>query len=201
MVEQRKLTTIMSIDVAGYSRAMEVVDGAAAEAVGALRHAIEDVTPLGGRIFNSAGDGFMIEFPVVSSGARAALTLLSKSNAGAKPLPKIRIGLHLGEVIVGENGDLLGHGVNVAARLQAKAAPGTAMVSQAVQSQLRQAADIPSFRSGASNSTSCWAMSRESLGGTARAWITASRPTFSSTLASSSTRASGPYAPIRDFFH
>lgn len=60
-----------------------------------------------------------------------------------RPLPKIRIGLHLGEVIVGENGDLLGHGVNVAARLQAMATPGEAMVSQAVQAQLRKAADIP----------------------------------------------------------
>ncbi|MEQ1812661.1 MAG: adenylate/guanylate cyclase domain-containing protein, partial [Terricaulis sp.] len=144
MVEQRKLTTIMSIDVAGYSRAAEVDDGAAAQAVGALRRAIEEViTPLGGRIFNSAGDGFMIEFPVASSGAQAAMKLLSESTTGTRPLPKIRIGLHLGEVIVGENGDLLGHGVNVAARLQALATPGEAMVSQAVQSQLRKSADIP----------------------------------------------------------
>ncbi|MEQ1812673.1 MAG: adenylate/guanylate cyclase domain-containing protein [Terricaulis sp.] len=134
----------MSIDVAGYSRAAEVDDGAAAEAVGALRRAIEEViAPLGGRIFNSAGDGFMIEFPIASSGAQAALKLLSESTAGTRPLPKIRIGLHLGEVIVGENGDLLGHGVNVAARLQALATPGEAMVSQAVQSQLRKSSDIP----------------------------------------------------------
>lgn len=144
MVEQRKLATIMAVDVAGYSRAAEVDDGAAAEAVGAVRRAIEEVIlPSGGRIFSSAGDGFMIEFPAASSGAQAALKLLSQSTAAERPLPKIRIGLHLGEVIVGENGDLLGHGVNVAARLQAMAAPGEAMVSQAVQSQLREAADIP----------------------------------------------------------
>lgn len=142
LVEQRKLATIMSVDVAGYSRAAEFDDGAAAEAVGVLRRAIEDViVPFGGRIFNSAGDGFMIEFPAASSGAQAALKLLTESDA--RPLPKIRIGLHLGEVIVGANGDLLGHGVNVAARLQALATPGEAMVSQAVQSQLRKAADIP----------------------------------------------------------
>jgi adenylate cyclase len=144
LVEQRKLATIMSVDVAGYSRAMEVDDGAAAEAVGDLRRAIEDIiAPFGGRIFNTAGDGFMIEFPAASSGAQAALKLLSESKAGVRPLPKIRIGLHLGEVIVGENGDLLGHGVNVAARLQALATPGEAMVSQAVQSQLRKSADVP----------------------------------------------------------
>lgn len=144
MVAQRKLATIMSVDVAGYSRAAELDDGAAAEAVGTLRRAIEDViAPFDGRIFNSAGDGFMIEFPVASSGAQAALKLLSESNAGVRPMPKIRIGLHLGEVIAGENGDLLGHGVNVAARLQALAAPGEAIVSGAVQSQLRKAAGVP----------------------------------------------------------
>jgi len=144
MAEQRKLATIMAIDVAGYSRAAEVDDGAAAEAVAALRRVIEGViTPFGGRIFNSAGDGFMVEFPAASSGVQATVKLLSESKAGVRPLPRIRIGLHLGEVIVGESGDLLGHGVNVAARLQAMAAPGEAIVSQAVQSQLRKAADVP----------------------------------------------------------
>jgi len=144
MVEQRKLATIMSVDVAGYSRVAELDDGAAAEAVRALRRVIEDViAPFDGRIFNSAGDGFMVEFPVASSGAKAALKLLTESNHGAPAQPKIRIGLHLGEVIVGENGDLLGHGVNVAARLQAMAAPGGAIVSQAVQAQLRKSADVP----------------------------------------------------------
>lgn len=139
----------MSVDVAGYSRAMEADDGAAAEAVGDLRRAIEDViAPFDGRIFNSAGDGFMIEFPAASSGVQAALKLLSESKAGVRPLPKIRIGLHLGEVIAGANGDLLGHGVNVAARLQALATPGEAMVSQAVQSQLRKSAGIPLIARG-----------------------------------------------------
>lgn len=144
MVEQRKLATIMSVDVAGYSRAAEHDDGAAAKAVGALRRAIEEViTPFDGRIFNTAGDGFMIEFQAASSGVQAAQKLLSESANGAQVLPKIRVGLHLGEVIVGEGGDLLGHGVNVAARLQAMASPGGAMVSQAVQAQLRNSADIP----------------------------------------------------------
>lgn len=144
MVEQRKLATIMSVDVAGYSRAAEHDDGSAAAAVRALRRAIDDViTPFGGRVFNSAGDGFMIEFQAASSAVQAALKLLTDSAAGAQALPKIRVGLHLGEVIVGEGGDLLGHGVNVAARLQAMAAPGGGMVSQAVQSQLRKGAEIP----------------------------------------------------------
>jgi tetratricopeptide (TPR) repeat protein len=65
-----------------------------------------------------------------------------------RALARVRIGIHLGDVIVTENGDLLGHGVNVAARLQALAEPGEAMVSQAVQSQLRTATDIPLFSRG-----------------------------------------------------
>jgi adenylate cyclase len=132
MSEQRKLTTIMAVDVAGYSRAAEADESAAADAVRHVRAAIEAiVTPLGGRIFNTAGDGFMIELPTASAGVEAATQLLAAPDA-----PKVRIGLHLGEVIVSENGDLLGHGVNVAARLQQMAEPGSAIVSQAVQAQI-----------------------------------------------------------------
>ncbi len=57
-------------------------------------------------------------------------------------LPKIRVGLHLGDVIPQANGDLLGHGVNVAARLQALAEPGTGMVSETVRAQVRASAGI-----------------------------------------------------------
>ena len=144
MSETRKLATILSLDVAGYSRAAENDDGAAAEAVRSVRAMIiEVVAPLGGRIFSSAGDGFMLEFPAASVGVQAAIALLKESVSGARPLPQIRIGLHLGEVMVEENGDLLGHGVNVAARLQALAEPGSAMVSEAVRSQVRTTVGLP----------------------------------------------------------
>jgi adenylate cyclase len=133
MAEQRKLTTIMAVDVAGYSRAAEANESAAAAAVRQVRSAIDAiVTPLGGRVFNTAGDGFMIELPTASAGVEAASQLLAVPDA-----PHVRIGLHLGEVIVSESGDLLGHGVNVAARLQQMAEPASAIVSQAVQAQIR----------------------------------------------------------------
>jgi adenylate cyclase len=135
MAEQRKLATIMAIDVAGYSHAAETDEAAAAGAVRHMRGAIEAiVAPLGGRIFNSAGDGFMVELPTASAGVEAATQVLAAPDA-----PKVRIGLHLGEVIVADQGDLLGHGVNVAARLQQMAEPGSALVSQAVQTQIRGA--------------------------------------------------------------
>jgi TolB-like protein/class 3 adenylate cyclase len=141
MAEQRKLATIMGIDVAGYSHAAEVDDRAAAEAVARVRVALDEViAPNAGRVFSTAGDGFMVEFPAAASGVAAARALLAIVSERA--LPRIRIGLHLGDVIVEPNGDLLGHGVNVAARLMQMAEPNTAVVSQAVQTQLRQTADV-----------------------------------------------------------
>lgn len=142
MSEQRKLATIMAVDVAGYSRAAEVDDRAAAEGVTRVRAAIDEaIAPNGGRVFNTAGDGFMIEFPAATSGVAAARNLLALVQDRA--LPRIRIGLHLGDVIVAPAGDFLGHGVNVAARLMQMAEPNSAVISQAVQTQLRQAADVP----------------------------------------------------------
>ena len=143
MTERRKLATIMAVDVAGYSRAAEADESAAAEAVARLRASIEEIiASFGGRVFNTAGDGVMIEFPAATAGVQAAVKLLEESQAGVRDLPQIRIGLHLGEVIVAADDDLLGHGVNVAARLQALAEPGTAAVSGAVHDQMRSAADI-----------------------------------------------------------
>jgi adenylate cyclase len=125
--EQRKLATIMAIDVAGYSRAAEKDDSAAAAGVERTRAAINAIIePMGGRVFNTAGDGFMIELPTASAGVDAAVQLLQQTD-----VPSLRIGVHVGEVIVTETGDLLGHGVNVAARLQQLAEPGSAIISQA----------------------------------------------------------------------
>lgn len=131
---QRRLATILAIDIAGFSHASSHDDGAAARAVADLRRAAGEIASAqGGRIFNTSGDGVMIEFPSASAGAVAAMALL---HAGER-LPKLRMGLHLGEVTVLENGDLLGHGVNVAARLEQAAMPGTALVSEIVRTQVR----------------------------------------------------------------
>src|SRR5690242_8409466 len=78
MSEQRKLATIMAVDVAGYSRAAEVDERAAAQAVSRVRAAIDDAIALnGGRVFNTAGDGFMIEFSSAPGGVAAARALLT----------------------------------------------------------------------------------------------------------------------------
>jgi len=149
MPQPRRLATILALDVAGYSRAAERDEVAAAAGVRELRALItEIITPFGGRIFNSAGDGFMLEFPVATAGVEAAAALMRAAQSRARPLPQIRIGLHIGEVMVEANDDLMGHGINVAARLQALAEPGAAMVSEAVRMQMRAAQHLAFHHEG-----------------------------------------------------
>lgn len=125
--ETIKLASIVSIDVAGFSTMSERDQRRAARAVETLRTRIEAVAAAnGGRIFNTAGDGFMLEFGSAGSALGAIQDLLDKRPKGE---PAIRVGAHVGDVIVTINNDLLGHGVNVAARLQSLAAPGGALVS------------------------------------------------------------------------
>lgn len=99
----------------------------AARKVEALRARIEGTARThAGRLFNTAGDGFMLEFASAGAALGAVQDILDKR---AKGEPPIRVGAHVGDVVVTATNDLLGHGVNVAARLQELAEPGTALVS------------------------------------------------------------------------
>jgi TolB-like protein len=120
----QKHATIMSIDVAGYSELTEDDQARTAAEIAALRGSIEAVaTEQNGRVFNTAGDGFMLEFPCAHDALNAASILCERET-----LP-LRVGVHTDQVFVTATGDLLGHGVNIAARLQQLADPGTALVS------------------------------------------------------------------------
>jgi class 3 adenylate cyclase len=111
----RRLTTIVALDVAGYSARTEADEARTTAEVAALRSVIERIaTAHGGRVFNTAGDGFMLEFGSSLAAVEAAVALASTCE------PRVRVGVHLGDVVVQPNGDLLGHGVNVTARLMAR---------------------------------------------------------------------------------
>ena len=128
----RKLTTIVALDVAGYSARAERDEARSAAEVVALRGTIERIAGAHqGRIFNTAGDGFMLEFASSVAAVEAAIEIADRSE------PKLRIGVHVGDVIVQPNGDLLGHGVNVAARLMARSDPGDVLVSGDVKRTIR----------------------------------------------------------------
>jgi hypothetical protein len=129
------LASIVSLDIVGFSKMSERDQRNAARKVESLRARVERVAAAnGGRLFNTAGDGFMLEFASAGSALGAIQELLDKRPRGE---PLIRVGAHVGDVVVTATDDLLGHGVNVAARLQELAEPGTALVSAEFRSMAR----------------------------------------------------------------
>ena len=142
---QRKLTTILAADAEGYSREMEADE---VRALGALRTARAVFSRLierhQGRIANTAGDGLIADFPSVVEAVQCAIEVQNEleSRAGNQDaVLRFRIGIHLGDVIV-DGSDLLGEGVNLAARLQSMAEPGGILISQQVYDQVHSKLSI-----------------------------------------------------------
>jgi adenylate cyclase len=135
---QRKLTTILAADADGYSRVMEADEvgtlGALRAARGVFSRFIERHH---GRIANTAGDGLIAEFPSVVEAVQCAIEVQRELAADAKSGLRFRIGVHLGDVLV-DGDDLLGEGVNLAARLQSMAEPGGILISQQVYDQVQK---------------------------------------------------------------
>jgi adenylate cyclase len=122
-----RLATIVGVDVVGYSARTEADAQASAREIATLRARLGEIAVRhGGRIFNTAGDAVMMEFAAAGAAIAAIFDLLDERPADE---PALRVGAHLGDVSVADNGDLLGHGVNVVARLIALAAPGVALIS------------------------------------------------------------------------
>ncbi|MGQ0741795.1 MAG: tetratricopeptide repeat protein [Alphaproteobacteria bacterium] len=135
----RKLTAIMSIDVAGYSRMMEQDEAGTLERLKTNRREVFDprIAASGGRVFKLMGDGALAEFPSVVAAVECALDIQSTNENREASAPeakriRYRIGVNLGDVMV-DGEDIYGDGVNVAARLQALAEPGGIAVSRAVR--------------------------------------------------------------------
>ncbi|MGH8714263.1 MAG: tetratricopeptide repeat protein [Casimicrobiaceae bacterium] len=135
---QRKLTVIVSADVIGYSGLMERDEAGTLQRLMANRKVIFDprVAAHGGRIVKLMGDGALVEFTSVVAAVNCAHEIQQATEAGSSGPNHIRyrIGITLGEVVV-EGDDIYGDGVNVAARLQALAAPGGVAVSRTVRDQ------------------------------------------------------------------
>ena len=132
---QRKLAAIFAADVAGYARLMSNDESGTYRALASLRELIDQlIAQHSGRIANTAGDSVLAEFPSVVGAVECAVAVqqrLADANLGV-PVDKairFRIGIHVGDVVIRE-GDLLGDGVNIAARVQALAEPGTVWVSE-----------------------------------------------------------------------
>jgi adenylate cyclase len=137
MSEARRLAAILAADVAGYSRLVGGNEEGTVARLKSIRAAVVDpsIAANRGRIVNTAGDSVLAEFASVVDAVRAALAIQSKiaqSNAPDPPDRRIefRIGIHLSDVMVQADGDLLGDGVNIVARLGALVGPGGICLSE-----------------------------------------------------------------------
>jgi class 3 adenylate cyclase/TolB-like protein/Flp pilus assembly protein TadD len=139
---KRKLTTILCADCAGYSRMMRADEEGTYRVLQDCRQLIARlIGEHEGRIFGSAGDSVVAEFPSPVEAVRAATEIQQAIAALAASLPEdhrmqFRIGINVGDVMIAGD-DLIGDGVNVAARLQGLAEPGGICISGSVHEQIR----------------------------------------------------------------
>ncbi len=139
---ERKLATILSADVAGFSRLMGEDEEQTLKTFRGHKQVFESLVAMHrGRIFNTAGDAILAEFGSAVEAVRCATDIQAALRTRNDQLPpsrqvRFRIGINLGDVMV-QGQDLLGDGVNIAARLQTAAAPGGICLSGSVHDQIR----------------------------------------------------------------
>ena len=144
MSETRKLAAILAADVVGYSRLAGSDEDRTLARLRALRSDLMDPTIAvhHGRVVKRTGDGALVEFRSVVDAVRCAIEVqngMVERNAGVAPERRIefRIGIHLGDVVEENDGDLMGDGVNIAARLEGIAQPNGICLSGAAYEQVR----------------------------------------------------------------
>ena len=138
---KRRMAALMVGDIVGYSAMMERAEEQTAERLSACQALIaEKVNLLDGRIFNTAGDAAFAEFPSAVNAVRSAFEIRSAlagvQDNTSEPL-SMRFGLHIADVVV-QGDDLIGDGVNLAARIQAAAEPDSIYVSGALFDHVRR---------------------------------------------------------------
>jgi class 3 adenylate cyclase len=145
---RRRLTVILASDVAGYSR---LVAAAEEETIHRLRQASGIFSNLvekhHGRVFKTAGDAILAEFQSAVDATRCAMDFQDANNAQNAPIAAdkrllFRIGIAIGDVLVAEDGDLLGDGVNIAARLEGLAEAGGVCISDDVRTHVASKIEI-----------------------------------------------------------
>ena len=140
---QRRLAAILAADVVGYSALMQRAEEATyAEFERLKREVIEpSLSHHDGRLIKTTGDGALAEFASPSAAVRCAVEIQERIASGQSPL-ELRIGVNLGEVIVGADGDLFGDGINIAVRLEGVADPGGILISEKVHSEVEGKLDV-----------------------------------------------------------
>src|SRR6516162_9968197 len=149
MVETRKLAAILVADVAGCSKLAAADEERTLARLRALRSDLLDPTIAlrHGRVVKRTGDGVLIEFRSVVDAVRCAIEVqngMVERNTGLPPGRRIelRVGIHLGDVVEESDGDLMGDGVNIAARLEGIAKPGAICLSEDAYRQVKSRLDL-----------------------------------------------------------
>ena len=149
MAETRKLAAILAADVAGYSKLAGADEERTLARLRALRSDLFDPTIAvhHGRVVKRTGDGILIEFRSVVDAVRCAIETqngMVERNAGLPPERRIelRVGIHLGDVVEESDGDLMGDGVNIAARLEGICKPGAICLSEQAYWQVKSRLDL-----------------------------------------------------------
>src|SRR5689334_6902702 len=140
---ERKLVAILAADVAGYSRLIGLDEEGTLARLKTLRRGVIDpeIASHRGRVVKTTGDGLLIEFASVVDAVRCAVAVQRACVESETALPhdrriEFRIGVNLGDIVV-DGDDILGDGVNVAARLESIADPGGICISGVVHDQVR----------------------------------------------------------------
>jgi class 3 adenylate cyclase/TolB-like protein len=154
--ETRKLAAILVADVVGYSRLAGADEDRTLARLRGLRSDLIDpaVSAHHGRIVKRTGDGSIVEFRSVVDAVRCAIEVqngLAERNAGLPPEKRIdfRVGIHVGDVVEESDGDLMGAGVNIAARLEALANPGAICLSEQAYWQVKGRLELAATDLGA----------------------------------------------------
>ena len=149
MTESRKLAAILVTDIVGYSRLAGADEDRILARLRTLRSDLIEptISVHRGRVVKGTGDGAIVEFRSVVDAVRCAIELqhgLMERNAGLPPERRIefRVGIHLGDVVEESDGDLMGDGVNIAARLEGIAKPGAICLSEDAYRQVKGRLDL-----------------------------------------------------------
>ena len=149
MTETRKLAAILAADVVGFSRLTGADEDRTLARLRALRSDLIDPTIAvhKGRVVKRTGDGAIVEFRSVVDAVRCAIEVqsaMAERNSGVPEDQRIefRIGVHLGDVVEEDDGDLMGDGVNIAARLEGVARPGAICLSEDAYRQVKSRLDM-----------------------------------------------------------
>jgi len=134
---QRRLAAILAADVVGYSALMQRAEEATyAEFERLKRELIEpSLSDHEGRLIKTTGDGALVEFASPLAAVRCAVEIQDHLASGSGPF-RLRVGLNLGDVIVGQDGELYGDGINIAVRLEGIADPGGILISEKVYDEV-----------------------------------------------------------------